>query len=101
MRVTVRPTDDSRTERAVPTKIVICAPVPGEVLRLPCRPRPRPVTVIGRAAWSAPVIPTKEYMLRKGTAGVVSLVLASGAGAASGIAPATAAPPVTPTAKAV
>ena len=39
--------------------------------------------------------------MRKVTAGVVSLVLASGAGAAFGIAPATAAPPVTSQAKAV
>ena len=39
--------------------------------------------------------------MRKVTAGVVSLVLASGAGAAFGIAPATAAPPVTPSPKAV
>jgi immune inhibitor A len=39
--------------------------------------------------------------VRKVTAGVVSLVLASGAGAAFGIAPAAAAPPVTPVPKAV
>src|SRR3954471_7718937 len=47
-------------------------------------------------AWPAPVCPHEGVHVRKVTAGVVSLVLASGAGAAFGIAPATAAPPVNP-----